>query len=173
MRIIEFKKIDSTQIFAKSLKTPKTWTVILAKEQTAGRGRGGNFWYSPNGGLYFSVILPKSKIEDLQTLTILAAFIIARALKEKFNLELFIKPPNDVYLNEKKVGGIITENVIGEDVKFSVMGIGLNTNIEKFPKNLENTATSLKIELGKEIDNEDILRQILEGLKEQLKTISQ
>jgi BirA family biotin operon repressor/biotin-[acetyl-CoA-carboxylase] ligase len=171
MRIIEFEKIDSTQIFAKSLKTPKTWTVILAREQTAGRGRGGNFWYSPQGGLYFSVILPKSKIEDLQTLNILAAFIVARAIKENFDLEPMIKLPNDVLINGKKVCGILTKNIIQREVKFSAMGIGLNTNIEKFPKDLEKIATSLKIELGKEVDNKKILEQIVKGLKEQLRTI--
>lgn len=174
MEIIKFEKIDSTQIFAKNLKTPEPWLVVLAKEQTTGRGRGRDFWYSPKGGLYFSVILPKSNIEDLQTLTIIAAFIIGKYIKEKFNLEPFIKLPNDVYLNGKKVAGVITENVIEvKEVKFSAMGIGLNTNIARFPKDLENTATSLKIELGKEVENEKILKQIIEGLKEQLKIISE
>jgi len=174
MEIIKFEKIDSTQIFAKNLKTPEPWLVVLAKEQTTGRGRGRDFWYSPEGGLYFSVILPQSHIEDLQTLTIIAAFIIGKYIKEKFNLEPFIKLPNDVYLNGKKVAGVITENVIEvKEVKFSAMGIGLNTNIARFPKDLENTATSLKIELGKEVDNEKILKEIIEGLKEQLKVISE
>lgn len=174
MRIIEFEKIDSTQIFAKNLKTPEPWLVVLAKEQTTGRGRGRDFWYSPKGGLYFSVILPKSNIEDLQTLTIIAAFIIGKYIKEKFNLEPFIKLPNDVYLNGKKVAGVITENVIEvKEVKFSAMGIGLNTNIARFPKDLENTATSLKIELGKEVDNEKILKEIIERIKEQLKVIGE
>jgi len=174
VEIIRFKKIDSTQIFAKSLKTPEAWTVILAKEQAEGKGRKRNFWYSPKGGLYFSVILPKSNIDDLQTLTILAAFIIGKYIKEKFNLEPFIKLPNDVYLNGKKVAGVITENVIeAKEVKFSVMGIGINTNIARFPKDLENIATSFKIELGKKVDNEKILKQIIERIKEQLKVISE
>ena len=174
MEIIKFEKIDSTQIFAKNLKTPEPWLVVLAKEQTIGRGRERDFWYSPKGGLYFSVILPKSNIEDLQTLTIIAAFIIGKYIKEKFNLEPFIKLPNDVYLNGKKVAGVITENVIEvKEVKFSAMGIGLNTNIARFPKDLENTATSLKIELGKEVDNEKILKEIIERTKEQLKVIGE
>ena len=174
MEIIKFEKIDSTQIFAKNLKTPEPWLVVLAKEQTTGRGRGRDFWYSPKGGLYFSVILPKSNIEDLQTLTIISAFIIGKYIKEKFNLEPFIKLPNDVYLNGKKVAGVITENVIeAKEVKFSVMGIGINTNIARFPKDLENIATSFKIELGKKVDNEKILKQIIERIKEQLKVISE
>ena len=172
MKIIKHKKVNSTSALAKELKL-EPWTVIWAEEQSSGYGRKKDYWFSPKGGLYFSVILPKSNIEDLQTLTILAAFITAKTIKDTFKIEPFIKLPNDVYLNQKKIAGVLTENVMSGDIKFSVMGIGLNTNIDKFPKDLENTATSLKIELNKDIDNEDILRKIIKGLKEQLKSISQ
>jgi len=173
--IKSYKILKSTNSKAKELAESgaEPWTVILAEKQTRGYGRKKTPWYSPKGGLYFSIILPKSKIEDLQTLTILAGFIVAKVIKENFNLEPFIKLPNDLWVNGKKFCGILTENVIGKDVKLSVMGIGLNTNIEKFPKNLENIATSLKIELGREVDNQKILNQIIEGIKEQLKTISE
>jgi BirA family biotin operon repressor/biotin-[acetyl-CoA-carboxylase] ligase len=181
MKIRNFKKLSSTNQKAKELTLggAPPWTVIVAEKQIGGYGRKGTAWFSPKGGLYFSIILPKSKIEDLQTLTILAAFIVAKTIKENFSLEPLIKLPNDVLLNGKKVCGILTENVIGPTkggyptVKLSVMGIGLNTNIEKFPKDLENTATSLKIELGKEVDNKNILKQIVKGIKEQLRTISE
>jgi len=173
MKILEFEKLESTQKKAKEIaKEAEPWTVIVAKEQTGGYGRKGNFWYSPKGGLYFSVILPKTKIEDLQILTILAAFCVAKILKEDFKLEPFIKLPNDVYVNGKKICGILTENIIfGREVKNSIIGIGLNTNIEKFPKDLENIATSIKIELKKEVDNKKLLKKILEELKEKLEII--
>jgi len=175
MEIKSFKTLPSTNQKAKELakKGVKPWTVIVAKEQSAGYGKEKVFWFSPQGGLYFSIILPKSQIEDLQTLTVLAAFIVAKTLKEKFSLEPLIKLPNDVRLGEKKVAGILTENVIGRSLKLSVMGVGLNTNIDKFPKDLEDRATSLKIELGKKVDNQKILEEIIKGLKEQLRTISQ
>jgi BirA family biotin operon repressor/biotin-[acetyl-CoA-carboxylase] ligase len=175
MKILEFEKLESTQKKAKEIaKNSKPWTVVLAKEQTGGYGREGNFWYSPKGGLYFSVILPKTKIEDLQILTILAAFCVAKILKEEFKLEPFIKLPNDVYLNGKKICGILTENIIlGKEVKNSIIGIGLNTNIEKFPEDLENIASSIKIELGKKVDNQEIFNKIFNELKEKLKTIGQ
>jgi BirA family biotin operon repressor/biotin-[acetyl-CoA-carboxylase] ligase len=199
IKIEKFKELSSTQQKTKerAREGNEPWSVILAEEQTLGYGRKGQGWYSPKGGLYFSVILPKSQIEDLQTLTILAAFIVAKIVKEKFNLEPLIKLPNDVLLQGKKICGILTENVIdastnsaptlsgaegvypkpaervGKDVKFSVMGIGLNTNIEKFPEDLKRITTSLKIETGKEVDNQEILVQIIKGLKEQLKTISE
>ena len=171
----KFKTISSTNQKAKELakKGADPWTVIMAEEQKAGYGKEKVFWFSPKGGLYFSVILPKSQIEDLQTLTILAAFIVAKTIKDNFSLEPLIKLPNDVLVNQMKIAGVLTENIIGKEIKTSVMGIGLNTNIDVFPKELENIATSLKMELGKEVDNEKILEQILRGLKEQLKTISQ
>ncbi len=184
LKIKKFKEIPSTQIMAKELARGEIepWTVILAEEQTLGYGRKGQDWYSPKGGLYFSVALPQSQIEDLQTLTILAAFIVAKIIKENFGLEPLIKLPNDVVIKSKiknkkskikKVCGILTENIIGKDVKFSVMGIGLNTNIEKFPTDLKENITSIKIERGRAVNNEEILVQIIKGLKEQLKTISE
>ena len=175
MIIKNYKTLKSTNLKAKELakKGAEPWTVVVAEEQKAGYGRKGAAWLSPRGGLYFSIVLPKSNIDDLQTLTILAAFITAKVIKDNFGLEPFIKLPNDIWINGKKVCGVLTENVIGKEVKLSVMGIGLNTNIEKFPEDLENIATSLKIELGKEVDNKKILEQIVEGLKEQLRTISE
>ena len=172
MEIKKYKVVSSTNLIAKRLR-PEPWLVILAEKQTVGYGKKLSRWFSPKGGLYFSIVLPKSKIEDLQTLTILAAFIVAKTIKDNFSLEPLIKLPNDVLLNQKKICGILTENIIGKEVKSSVIGIGLNTNIDKFPKELENEATSLKVELGKEVNNEKILKQIVEGLKEQLKTISE
>ena len=175
MIIKYYKSLQSTNLEAEKLasKGGEPWTVVVAEEQIGGYGRKGAVWFSPKGGLYFSIILPKSQIEDLQTLTILAAFIVAKVIKENFNLEPFIKLPNDIWINGKKICGVLTKNVVGKDVKLSVMGVGLNTNIEKFPKELENIATSLKIELRRELDNKNILDQIIEGLKEQLKTISE
>jgi BirA family biotin operon repressor/biotin-[acetyl-CoA-carboxylase] ligase len=174
MKILEFEKLESTQKKAKEIaKNSKPWTVVLAKEQTGGYGRKGNFWYSPRGGLYFSVILPKTKIEDLQILTILTAFCVAKILKEDFNLEPFIKLPNDVYLNGKKICGILTENIIfGKEVRNSIIGIGLNTNIDQFPEDLKKIATSVKIELNKKVENEEILKKILNEIKEKLEIIN-
>jgi BirA family biotin operon repressor/biotin-[acetyl-CoA-carboxylase] ligase len=182
MKILEFEKLESTQKKAKEIaEEAEPWTVVLAKEQTGGYGRKGNFWYSPRGGLYFSVILPnphtkqiygvgvKTKIEDLQILTILAAFCVAKILKEDFKLEPFIKLPNDVYVNNKKICGILTENIIsGKEVKNSIIGIGLNTNIEDFPEELKEKATSLKRELKKEVEGRKILEKILKELKKLL-----
>jgi len=174
-KIQNWKRLTSSNLKAKELANQgvEPWTVIRAEEQTAGYGRKKTAWFSPRGGLYFSIILPKSKIEDLETLTILAAFVVAKTIKENFNLEPFIKLPNDVWVKGKKIAGILTENVMGQEVKLSIMGIGLNTNINKFPEELVDIATSLKIELGRKVSNINLVKQIVQGLKEQLKTISE
>lgn len=172
--IVEFGDLDSTNTKARELagKGAGAWTVVTALRQDQGRGRKGNEWYSPPGGLYFSVILPKSNIDDLQILTIMAAFAVAQAVKDGFGVEPFIKLPNDVYLDGKKICGIMTENVIAGDIKCSVMGIGFNTNIIEFPGELSGSATSLRAVLGKPIDNNAILEQIITQLQKILASIS-
>jgi len=172
MKIIRYKKISSTSELAKELKL-EAWTVILADEQTSGYGRKGREWFSPKGGLYFTIVLPRIGIDDLQILTFLAAFSIGKIIKEKFNLEPFIKLPNDIYINQKKICGILTENVIGKNVKLSIMGIGLNTNIEEFPRDLNDVATSLKVETGKKVNHNEILKKIITEIKQNLRTITQ
>lgn len=174
--IIDFENISSSSEKAKELaaqgKDP--WTVVLAREQSNGHGRKGETWFSPEGGLYFSVILPKSNIADLQTITILAAFVIAKTIKDSFSLEPLIKLPNDILLNNKKICGILTENVImGNKTLVSVLGVGLNTNIKEFPNDLNDISGSLQQILLKEVDNNKILEQILIGLKNKLEIISQ
>jgi BirA family biotin operon repressor/biotin-[acetyl-CoA-carboxylase] ligase len=183
--VIEFDRIVSTSVKAKELVEGgvEPWTVVVAKQQAGGYGRKGGAWFSPAGGLYFSVVLPASNVDDLQIMTILAAFCAASVIKEQFGVELFVKLPNDVYLNGKKVCGVLTENIIfpmaGEDrpqgggeVRSSVIGIGVNTNIESFPDDLAG-ATSLAIELGQTIDNNLILEQIISQLQKTFRAISQ
>ncbi len=172
-RIKKFKGLGSTNAKAKELAAQgvEPWMVVAAEQQELGYGRKGNEWFSPAGGLYFSVVLPKGNIDDLQILTILAAFCVARVLKDNYEAEPFVKLPNDVYLNGKKICGILTENVIAGEVKSSVIGVGVNTNIDSFPRGVDK-ATSLKIETGKTIDNDVILGQIISQLKNTFKSIS-
>jgi BirA family biotin operon repressor/biotin-[acetyl-CoA-carboxylase] ligase len=178
MKGIIIKKLetaDSTQTVAKqmALAGAKDWTVVVSDQQSGGYGKAKSSWASPKGGLYFSVILPKANISDLQLITILAAFSVAKILKEKFPLEPMIKLPNDVYVNGKKICGVLTENVIGGDLLCSIIGIGLNTNIKELPKEVENIATSIFKETGQEANNEEILENIVKELQNNLKIISQ
>lgn len=171
--IIEFEELASTNAKAKELALAGAapWTVVVAKKQVGGYGRKGNAWFSPEGGLYFSAVLPKSNLADLQILTIMAAFCVARAVKEKFGVEPMIKLPNDVYLNGKKICGVLTENIICGEIKSSILGIGVNTNISTFPAELA-LASSLARELSQPIDNDAVLVQIISQLQDVFKSIS-
>ncbi len=174
MRIKFFKNIGSTQEEAKRIAklAAPAWSCIVAETQTQGHGKGKSDWFSPKGSLYFSIVLPQSSLDDLQTLTILAAFVIARILKEDYKLEPFIKLPNDVLVQGRKICGILTENiVIGNRAKISVMGIGLNTNNTDFQAGLKESATSIKIQINKEVDNKEILNKIIKGLRKQMEII--
>jgi BirA family biotin operon repressor/biotin-[acetyl-CoA-carboxylase] ligase len=171
MKILKFEKVNSTQKIAKKLakEGKKEWTVILAKEQTGGIGRKGNFWYSPKGGLYFSVILPKIKIEKLKILTDFIPLLISKIIFEEFKEKPFVKFPNDIYLKGKKIGGVMIQNLISGKGQISILGVGLNTNIKKFPEDLREKATSLLLEFKKRANNERIFKKILKELQKVIK----
>ena len=169
MKTYHFKELESTNVFAKSLiqKGEKPPIVVIADKQMAGYGKEKASWFSPDGGLYFTLILPEIKIFHLENLVMAIGWSVAKAIKREFKIEPFLKLPNDVFINNKKVAGILVENVIiNNNVKSSLVGVGLNTNIQEFPSELKDIATSLKIELGREIDNKKILEDILKNFKQ-------
>lgn len=135
-------------------------TVIIAEEQTGGRGKPGSSWFSPRGtGLYFSVILkPYKNSGELPRFTKFAAEAVVRAVKNLFGLEAEIKEPNDVLISLKKVCGILTEKT--KDAL--IIGIGINVNTKEFPKGL--AATSLALESGKKADKEKVFQEVLKCL---------
>ncbi|MGB9740299.1 MAG: biotin--[acetyl-CoA-carboxylase] ligase [Candidatus Bathyarchaeia archaeon] len=171
--IILLHKVDSTNNFAKKLARygAAEGTIVIAEEQTAGRGRRGQKWFSPKGGLYFSLILrPKMKVNEVVGILIAAGLAIAKTLHENYCLSVETKWPNDVLLDGKKVCGILTEvNSVGENVNYTVVGIGINANSavsKEFPEELKPIVTSLKEKLKKKIILEDLLKRCLQKLEE-------
>ena len=141
-------------------------TVILAEQQTKGRGRLGRHWLSPKyKGIYLSLILrPKILPAQASILTLLVAVSICEAIKEAIGLEAKIKWPNDIIINHKKLGGILTELIAETDkINFVVIGIGLNVNNDK--KNLIATATSLKEQKKENINRISLLQEILRKIE--------
>lgn len=178
-RIIVYShKVDSTNNWAKelALQSAPEGTVTISRTQTSGRGRLGRSWLSPEGGLWFSLILrPELYPTEAVKLIFVAGLAVARTLHEMFDLDAKTDWPNDVTVNGRKICGILTEmNTTGETVNFIVVGIGINANfdVEKvFPESLRKAATSLKNELGKRVCLEDLLRALLEGLETSYKRI--
>lgn len=144
-RVYLFDNIDSTNTYAKSLlgKTPEG-TVVIADEQSKGKGRSGHDWYSPAGGLWMSVII---KPPSLKLLSIAAGVAVCEAL-HVYSVLPGLKWPNDIMLNRKKIGGILVD-VVDE---YAIIGIGVNLNVRKFPESLKNKASSVFIETKKHIE---------------------
>lgn len=130
-------------------------TVLIAAEQTAGRGRMGRSFASPKNGLYLTILLrPDCAAERLPTLTPCAAIAVCRALKRVCGMEAGIKWPNDILFNGKKLCGILTEGIGTPDGIAVVLGIGLNVNTAEadFPAELRGAAASIRSVTGRKTD---------------------
>lgn len=137
-------------------------TVVIADIQTAGKGTHGRAWHTDEtGNVAFSMYIETNcNIEQIEGITLEIAEVIVNIFKEKYNIELEIKPPNDIVYNNKKIGGILTEcQTICKNVKNLVIGIGINLIQENFSEDIENIATSIKKEFGIKIDNLELIMQ--------------
>lgn len=138
--------------------------VITAEEQTAGRGRLGRQWTTPKfTSIAFSLVLkPRIKPAQAPGITIVMGTAVCSALKKLTSLDVGIKWPNDIIINNKKVCGILTEmNAEIDAVNFIVAGVGINVNINKFPDELSEIATSLMLETGREVSRKEVLAAVL------------
>ncbi|MGR5985876.1 biotin--[acetyl-CoA-carboxylase] ligase [Bacillus cytotoxicus] len=140
-------------------------TIVVAEEQTAGRGRLSRKWYSPKGtGVWMSIILrPSIPVHHAPQLTLLVAVSVAQAIEKCTGVNVGIKWPNDILINGKKTVGILTEMQADPDkINAVIMGIGINANqqTEHFVDEIKQIATSLAIESGKPIVRAELMRQI-------------
>lgn len=160
--MFSFNEIDSTQLKAKRLaeQNAANGTIVLTENQLAGQGTHGRKWYfEKNKDIAFTIILyPKCDIQYLKTLTIDIAKCIQNTISKVCEVKVNIKEPNDIILNDRKVGGILTQIVTnGNKIRYLLIGIGINVNGENFPEELENIATSLKKECEKEFARDAII----------------
>ena len=140
-------------------------SVVIAEEQTAGKGRLGRTWYSPPGvGIWCSIILrPPLFPWEAPRMTMVAALAAARCIHSVIGLRATLKWPNDVLIENRKVCGILTELCAEIDlVNFVIIGIGLNVNQqrEEFPEDIQEKATSLRIECGTKISRIAVLHSL-------------
>jgi BirA family biotin operon repressor/biotin-[acetyl-CoA-carboxylase] ligase len=163
--------VASTNGVAKQLASGgmKEGTIVLAESQLNGKGRLGRKWFSPEGGLWFSVIArPRIEPKHALKLTLLGSVATVKAFNELYGIRAEIKWPNDVLLNQKKVCGILTEaSIKGENLSFAVIGFGVNANFdfEAFPRRLRDSATTLKAQLGKEVSRETLLCTLMKNVE--------
>ena len=164
--IVCFTETDSTNVRARKLgeNGAAHGTLVVAEQQTAGRGRRGRGWESPaEAGIYMSLLLrPEFLPNKAPMLTIVMAYSVATALREQTGLDFRIKWPNDIVLNGKKVVGILTEmSTEIEYINHVVIGVGINVNTEAFPEEICATATSIRRESGKTWRRAELIAAIL------------
>lgn len=169
--ILIFNEVDSTNDIAmeKGGEGAEEGLVVIAESQLHGRGRLGRTWISPRGvNLYVSILLrPEFSPLYAAALTMMASVSTAAAISKTTGLDVRIKWPNDVLLDQKKVSGILTEMNAEEDrINYVVIGMGVNVNMKKddFPKDLRMPATSLMEGLGSKVDRIFLLCSLLESI---------
>lgn len=165
-RFYHFFETDSTNRVAMELAYAgeEEGVVILAETQTAGRGRAGRKWHSEQGtGIYVTLLLrPRLSPVHAPLLTMLAGLSLHSAILAQTGLNAELKWPNDILIDGKKLGGILTEmHAEPSQVRFVIVGIGLNVNQEKFPSELSGIATSLRKESGKIHSRLELLVRLL------------
>jgi len=166
--ILCYQRVRSTNALALQIaqQGASEGTLVVAEEQTAGRGRLGRLWYSPPGvGLWASLILrphmPPSRVFHL---AICGALAVAETVYQTTHLPVRVKWPNDVLVRGKKLSGVLTETQADLDsVHFVILGVGINVNhrSQDFPEDLRSKATSIRLELGRSISRLGLLRDLL------------
>lgn len=172
--ILYFDTIDSTNTKAKELAAHNAphGTVLIAGHQTGGRGRMGRSFHSPEGkGIYLSVLLrPHCHASQLMHLTCAAAVAVCDAIESTESLRPGIKWTNDLVIEKRKLGGILTELSLGAGglVDYAVVGIGINCcqRTEDFPTEIQSIATSLSSAIGRPIDRSRLIAAMILQLQQ-------
>ena len=160
-RLLVKESVDSTNDEVRRLAEMGTGEglVVIAHQQTEGRGRRGAAWFSPPGeSLAFSILVRPTEPKPLwPRLALAAGLAVAEALEEYIPL-VGIKWPNDIWVADKKISGILIE--AGRD--YAVVGIGLNVNTREFPEAVKDIATSLTLETGRTLPRSEVLAAIIQ-----------
>lgn len=150
-----------------AIKGASEGTIVVAEEQTKGKGRLGRYWINPKGVIALSIVL-RPEMSTLLRLTMMASLATSRAIEKSTGLTTTIKWPNDVLINGKKVSGILTQSALRkQSVDWAVIGIGINANFDpsSYPE-ITETATSLSSEMGRDVSQLDLLLSVLHEIEE-------
>ncbi len=163
-----YKEVSSTNTVARflSMHDAENGTVIISEKQTNAKGRSGKYWESPLGGVWLSIILkPNVDHSRLPLITLATGVAVAKTLEKIGVKEVEIKWPNDIMINGKKVCGILTEAVAKlNTIEHVIVGVGIDANLEisDFPEKLQSGTTTLKNELGRDGDENLLIKIFLE-----------
>jgi len=159
-----YETVESTQNIAQQLaeNDAPEGTLVLAEQQTSGRGRRGRQWLSPYGSsVSMSLILrPSLPLQFAPQMTLVAAVALCRGLRELTGLDIGIKWPNDLLINGKKISGILMESTAEDErVRYIIAGIGIGVNLQEsdYSDELRRVATSLSLEMGQQLNRSDVI----------------
>lgn len=164
------EEVDSTNNLAKRLaeEGAADGTLVVAENQTAGKGRRGRGWISEKGtGIWMSLMLrPEISPASASMLTLVAALAVADGIEEVTGLNPKIKWPNDIVIEGKKVCGILTEmSAELERIHYVVIGIGINANMEELPEEIRETATSLCQQAGERVNRSQVVAAVMKAME--------
>jgi BirA family biotin operon repressor/biotin-[acetyl-CoA-carboxylase] ligase len=167
---IFLESVGSTNNYAKKIaeEGAASGTLVIAEEQTGGKGRRGRTWTAaPGSNVMMTLLLrPEIQPEHASMLTLLMALAVAGGIRKMTGLDARIKWPNDVVVNGKKICGILTEmNTEVDYINYVVIGTGINVNQEAFPEEIAHMAGSLYGELGQKVSRSALIQAILEELE--------
>lgn len=168
---IYLESVDSTNNYAKRIAEDGTpsGTLVVADEQTGGKGRRGRAWCTPKGSaIAMTIVLrPDIRPELASMVTLVMGLSVAKAIGSLYPVSVGIKWPNDVVVNGKKICGILTEmSAEMTGIHYLVIGTGINTNVEEFPEEIQSVATSLIKELGEKVNRAELIAACLKYFEE-------
>lgn len=169
-KVVCYEETDSTNTRAKYLaeEGAEEGTLVVAERQSGGKGRRGRSWVSPSGaGIWMSFVLrPDIPPSQASMVTLVAALGVSEGIFQAARVRTQIKWPNDIVLNGKKICGILTEmSTELETIQYVVVGIGINVNMEEFPRELSQTATSLYLETKKNYKRAPLISAVMEAFE--------
>jgi len=168
MERIDLKSVNSTNIYAREIaKNTNKNTVVITEEQSAGHGTKGKTWYSDKDSIICSFLIFPKNIKNIdENFSYEIGLLISNSLNKFLNIKTYVKKPNDIYLNNKKVSGILVETEYCKNIlNYIIIGIGINVNQTKIPVDISNIATSIFISSGKKMDKESIINMLIKTIE--------
>ena len=170
MKRIHFKEIDSTNTWLKeNYQKLEDVTFVSAESQSAGRGRRGRSWESREGNLYLSLLLKDEKyLKQTETISTVSAYLILKVLEGYGMKDLSIKWPNDIFVKDDKICGILLESISINELECLIVGIGLNVNQDEYVGEYWHDPVSMKMLMKKETDLDLLEEMVCKALEEGL-----
>jgi len=162
-----WKAREQEKLFPVSDPTPGT--MVVARRQTAGKGRQGRSW-EDCGGLHLSVVVPPHRASFAQGFSVWLGLLTVLVMRDDFQVDARLKWPNDILVGKRKLGGILLENTWNRDQKMVVAGLGMNLNaaLGDFPTHLQVSATSTLIETGRRLRPGEVGGRIMARVEQEL-----